>query len=127
MFSMRKQYHPMASDDGLLVGDVDRLVRLSQDLSTKMVPLSAIWELDEVRWFNEEEPPTCRALLDHIRLVLDADTAFPILLGSDGRIMDGMHRVLKVALEGGSEIAAKQFNIDPEPDYIDVNLEDLPY
>jgi len=92
-----------------------------------MVPLSAIWELDEVRWFNEEEPPTCRALLDHIRLVLDADTAFPILLGSDGRIMDGMHRVLKVALEGGSEIAAKQFNIDPEPDYIDVHLEDPPY
>lgn len=127
MFSMRKQYHPMASDDGLLVWDVDRLVRLSQDLSTKMVPLSAIWELDEVRWFNEEEPPTCRALLDHIRLVLDADTAFPILLGSDGRIMDGMHRVLKVALEGGSEISAKQFDVDPEPDYIDVNLEDLPY
>ena len=62
-----------------------------------------------------------------MRLVLEADATFPILLGSDGRVMDGMHRVLKVALEGGSEIPAKQFTVDPEPDHIGVRLEDLPY
>ena len=38
-----------------------------------------------------------------------SDTSFPILLGSDGRVMDGMHRILKVTLEGGVEVEAKQF------------------
>ncbi len=80
-----------------------------------------------MRWFDEEEPPTCRAILDHMRLVMDADTSFPILLGSDGRVMDGMHRVLKVALAGGTQILAKRFNPDPDPDYIGVSLNDLPY
>jgi hypothetical protein len=41
--------------------------------------------------------------------------------------MDGMHRVLKVALSGASQIQAKRFEPDPPPDYVDVNLSDLPY
>ncbi len=125
---MRKQYHPLPSEDGLRVWDVDRLVMLSAGLPERWIPLSEIWELDEVRWFDgEKELPTCRAMLDHMQLVLKADTSLPILLGSDGRVMDGMHRVLKVALDGGSEIAAKQFAVDPEPDYVGVSLDDLPY
>ena len=125
---MRKQYHPMPSEEGLRVWDVDRLVRLAASLPTRRVPLNEIWELDEVRWFDDEEaPPTCRAVLEHMRLVLESDPSFPILLGSDGRVMDGMHRILKVALEGGSEIEVKQFSVDPEPDYIGVDLDDLPY
>jgi hypothetical protein len=125
---MRKQYHPMPSEDGLRVWDVDRLVRLSEELPCRRVPLREIWELDEVRWFDPEgERPTCRAVLEHMRLVLAADTSFPVLLGSDGRVMDGMHRILKVALEGGAEIEAKQFALDPEPDYVGVGLDDLPY
>jgi hypothetical protein len=62
-----------------------------------------------------------------MRLVLDADASFPILLGSDGRVMDGMHRVLKVALSDGVEIEAKRFDVDPAPDYEGVSLDDLPY
>jgi hypothetical protein len=125
---MRKQYHPMPSENGLRVWDVDRLVRLSAELPLRRVPLNEIWELDETRWFDDEkEPPTCRAVLEHMRLVLESDESFPILLGSDGRVMDGMHRVLKVALKGGSEIDAKQFVVDPEPDYVGVSLDDLPY
>jgi hypothetical protein len=125
---MRKQYHPLRSEGRLLVWDVDRLVQLAEKLPTKSIPLEEIWELDEIRWFDSErELPTCRAILEHIRLVVDSDAAFPIILGSDGRVMDGMHRILKVALEGGSEIKAKQFDVDPEPDYLDVDLDDLPY
>ncbi len=41
--------------------------------------------------------------------------------------MDGMHRILKVALEGGSEVEAKRFVVDPEPNYVGVSLDDLPY
>lgn len=125
---MRKQYHPKNADDGLRVWDVDRLVRLSEELPSRWVPLSEIWELDEIRWFGPDgERPTCRAVLEHMRLALASDTSFPILLGSDGRVMDGMHRILKVALEGGAEIEAKQFAVDPEPDFVGVSLDDLPY
>jgi hypothetical protein len=125
---MRKQYHAVPSEDGLRVWDVDRLVSLAADLPSRQVSLGEISELDEVRWFDDvNNRPTCRAVLDHMRLVLEADTVFPILLGSDGRVMDGMHRVLKVALEGGYEILAKQFSEDPDSDYAGVNLDDLPY
>jgi hypothetical protein len=127
-FFVRKQYHALPSEKGLRVWDVDRLVQLSEALPSRRVPLSEIWELDEVRWFDgDKEPPTCRAVLEHMRLVLEADASFPVLLGSDGRVMDGMHRVLKVALSGGAEIEARQFDVDPAPDYEGVSLDDLPY
>jgi hypothetical protein len=41
--------------------------------------------------------------------------------------MDGMHRVLKVALAGDTSIEAKRFDLDPPPDYVDVSLSELPY
>ena len=124
---MRMQYHAQQTNRGLLVWDVRRLIRLAKDLPASWVLLDEIWELDRVRWFDKGEPPTCRQLLEHMRLVLEADTSYPVLLGSDGRVMDGMHRVLKVALSGENGIQAKRFDVDPHPDYVDVNLSDLPY
>jgi len=41
--------------------------------------------------------------------------------------MDGMHRVLKAVIEGHHSIKAVQFNVDPEPDYVGVNPDELPY
>jgi hypothetical protein len=41
--------------------------------------------------------------------------------------MDGMHRILKALLEGLEEIEAVRFGRDPEPDYVDVDPDDLPY
>lgn len=65
---MRKQYHPMQSEEGLLVWDVDRLVRLAEDLPTRNVPLSSIWELDKVRWFGDGEswPSSSTSILNPI-------------------------------------------------------------
>jgi hypothetical protein len=66
-------------------------------------------------------------MVDHIRLIHVADMAFPIILSSQGAIMDGRHRVAKALLEGRTEIEAVQFVTDPEPDYIGRGPEDLPY
>ena len=41
--------------------------------------------------------------------------------------MDGMHRVAKAFIAGHEYIDAVQFTEDPEPDYIDVDLDTLPY
>jgi hypothetical protein len=59
--------------------------------------------------------------------MLDCDLAFPIILSSDGRVMDGMHRVGKALLQNYTEIEAVRFTQDPEPDYIGVQPDDLPY
>jgi hypothetical protein len=51
----------------------------------------------------------------------------PIILGADGRVMDGMHRVARVLLEGGTTITAVRFAEPPEPDYGNCRPENLPY
>ena len=125
---MRKQYHFWPSDEGLLAWDVERLIELSKDLPRTTVALSSIRELDEVYWFDEaKERPTCRKVLEHMTLIHEVDLSHPIILGSDGRVMDGMHRVAKALLEGNEVIEAVKFERDPEPDYVGCSPEDLPY
>jgi hypothetical protein len=70
---------------------------------------------------------TCREVVDHARLMQECDLAHPIILSSDGRVMDGMHRICKALLQGRTEIEAVRFEHDPEPDYIGVDPDDLPY
>jgi hypothetical protein len=62
-----------------------------------------------------------------MRLVQEADLSFPIILSSDGCVMDGMHRVVRAALEDREVIDAVRFERDPEPDYINVDESDLAY
>ncbi|WP_224742320.1 MULTISPECIES: hypothetical protein [Cysteiniphilum] len=53
--------------------------------------------------------------------------SYPILLCADGQIMDGMHRVCKAKLENRETISAIQFEVTPEPDFIDIDPKDLVY
>jgi len=122
---MRKQYYFRPSEHGLLAWDVHRLVRLSKTLPRKRVPLAAIRELDE--GWSRDEPVTWRAMIEHIRLMDAADLAYPIILSSGGRVMDGMHRVAKSAREGRPDIEAVQFNVDPPPDHVGRGPDELPY
>jgi hypothetical protein len=125
---MRTQYHFRRSPQGLCAWNVHRLVEQSRALVHERVPLSAIRELDEPYWANERTRIlTCREIVDHARLMLHCDLAFPIILSSEGRIMDGMHRVCKALLQNRTEIEAVRFVHDPEPDYIGVHPDDLPY
>ena len=100
---------------------------LTKDLPTIQVPLSAIGELDQSYWYDDGQLPTCRNIAEHARLIHEADLAFPIILSSDGRVMDGMHRVAKAAMEGRDGVCAKQFATDPEPDYVGIDPDKLPY
>ena len=121
---VRKQYYFRNSPWGLLAWDVDRLVHLSSALPRKVIPLSAIRELDQA-W--SDEPQTSRAMLEHLKLIDEADLSYPIILAADGAVMDGRHRVAKAAREGRSEIEAVQFDADPEPDHVGLRPEDLSY
>ena len=124
---MRKQYHFRPSERGLLAWDVDRLIRLTRGFAPRPVPLAEIREIDEVYWFDDHQRPTCRFVLEHLHYIQEADLAYPIILASDGRVMDGMHRVAKALLEGRSHVDAVQFEVDPEPDHVGRGPHELPY
>ena len=122
---MRKQYHFRPGEVGLRAWDVDRLARLSHHLRPELVAVAGIREVDEAYW---GQPMTCREVAEHARLIAESDFEVPIILSSDGRIMDGMHRVLKAVMQGRSQIQAVRFETDPEPDYVGVlDPDDLPY
>lgn len=111
---------------GLLAWDVDRLIRLTSQLPRRRIPLNQIRELDEV-WFGDGERPTWRAMIEHIRLIDEADLSYPIILSASGAVMDGMHRAAKAVLEGRAEVEAVRFDEDREPDHVGRSPEELPY
>ncbi len=125
---MRKQYHFRPSQQGYYAWDVDRLVELTKNMEPLQVKLDSIQEIEEnFRFSGPNDHPTCRAIAEHTKLIQEADLTYPIILSSDGRIMDGMHRVLKALLAGNNKIKAVKFNRDPKPDYENVYPDDLPY
>lgn len=108
------------------IWDVHRLAELTKRHPVKTVSLTTIRELDEAFWFPDSHP-TCREVALHAKLISETDLRHPIILASDGRVMDGMHRVCKALLENRETLSAVQFDRDPDPDYIDVDEESLPY
>lgn len=106
---------------------MDRLIALTGDFARVQVPLSLIRELDEPFWFGHGDVPTCRAIAQHARLIEATDLSHPIIISSDGRVMDGMHRVCKAMLLEYPTITAVRFTADPAPDYTDVHPDQLPY
>lgn len=128
IWQLRKQYYFRPSRRGYSAWDVDRLVELTKDLGRQSVRLDSISEIDEDYCFGEnKDKQTCRSIVEHMRLIDEADLSFPIILSSEGRVMDGMHRVVKALLKGRNTIEAVKFMQAPEPDYKDVYPEDLPY
>ncbi len=126
--SVRTQYHFWPGDEGLDAWDVGRLIRLSSALPVRRVPLESIGELDTDYWFaGSAEAATVRKIVEHFRLIGEVDPSHPIILGVDGRVMDGMHRVARAVLQGDSSIEAVQFEVQPEPDFRNCTPEDLPY
>jgi hypothetical protein len=92
------------------------------------VTVDSVREVDTVYWFDDSTvAPTVRAVAEHARLMLDADLSFPVILGPDGRVMDGMHRIARALLDGRKRVSAVRFQILPEPDYRDCQPADLPY
>ena len=125
---LRPQYHFRDVDGRMFIWDVRKLLKNAATLPEISVALSDIAELDESYWFDATlQPATCRAVGDHMKLVDAADLAYPILLCADGRVMDGMHRVVKAYVHGHTTIMARQLPVTPPPDHIDVAAEDLSY
>ena len=125
---MRKQYHSRWVGTDRHIWDVHRLVRLAKGQVRDLVPLSDIAELDELWWYQtEDDVPTPRSLSEHLVLVQETDLTHPIILCQDGRLMDGMHRVVKALLEGRDSIEAVRLIPTPAPDHVNVEVSTLDY
>ena len=123
---MRKQYHFRKVENDTYIWDVDNLVAFTQHFKVKEIPLSNIQELEEAYWYPDTHPTT-QDILEHMQLIQQADLTYPIILCSQGRLMDGMHRVGKAKILGKDTISAVQFEIDPQADFINVDENDLIY
>ncbi len=126
---MRKQYHLWPSEDGewFDAWDVDRLIELAEQLPVEEIDVAAIDEVDSIHWFDDVQRPTVRAVIEHARLIDEVDMAHPIILGPDGRVMDGMHRVARAVRDGRPSIEARRLPTLPPPDYRNARPDELPY
>ncbi len=124
---MRAQYHFRPGPDGLRAWDMRKIVAQCAHLPVRDVPLSEIAELDEDWWFAHGGTATPRALAAHMAQVAEVDRTFPIVLDAEGRLMDGMHRVVQALLAGAQTVRAVQLAQTPAPDFVGVAPGDLPY
>ena len=120
--------HHTAQGEGVDAWDVDRLIALSANLPVENVGVDSIGEVDSIYWFDGElHPPTVRAVVEHVRLIDEVDTSYPIVLGPDGRVMDGMYRIARALLDNQPTIRAVRFRELPDPDHRDCVPNQLDY
>lgn len=126
---IRPQYHFRRDAGRVLVWNIAKLIaELGDDPSVTDISLDQIREIDAPYWYDlEGATPTCRSILHHARLIKQADLKWPILLCPEGRVMDGMHRVLKALDLGHTHIAAHRLAQLPSPDFVDPDPRDLTY
>ena len=124
---MRKQHHLWPSSEGVDAWEVGRLIALTQGLPVEEVAIASLGEIDSNYWFTPEVEPTVRRVVEHLRLIDEVDVSFPIILGPDGRVMDGMHRVARALRDGCETVRAVRFAVLPAPDFPNCRPQDLPY
>jgi len=126
--TVRRHYYFRPNGEAFDAWNVGRLVELSADLPVREIPLSSIAKIDSVYWIGADgTSPTVRILVRHMELVNAADLSCPAIIGADGLVMDGMHRIAKSLLLGKPTVLAVQFAQQPRPDHVSIRPEDLPY
>jgi hypothetical protein len=101
---------------------LDRVQALAAELPVFQKPLAELEaSLDEVAWYGDGYHYgrlTVREVAQHSRRIAQASFDRPIILSSEGWLMDGFHRLARAYLDGRESILAVQFSEDPPPDRI---------
>jgi hypothetical protein len=88
---------------------VSRLHQLAKDFPVMDVPL------DHLALNYEYSSLHLRDMVMHINAILDADMSYPIILGEDGELLDGRHRLMKAMFEDHKTIKAVRVDENPPP------------
>lgn len=92
---------------------VARLLDDSKDLPIFDAPLAAL-DLEGCYVWRD---CTLHGAAYHLRRAMKADLSVPILLGWNGSIVDGRHRIVKALMQGKRTIPARRMTWKPEPDH----------
>lgn len=134
--------HTTVIDSSGVEYDVYKLIDLAQELVVKQVAVADLREraFEDKCWRNGDEGKESleigakdiydavvsasgdydeaikanSPLARHIFKTMIADPSYPIILGPQGNIIDGMHRMTKAIIENREEIPVRQFNTMPQ-------------
>ena len=98
-------------DDGKVWMVVD-LIERAKDLPVKEIPIDHLaidFNIGGMR---------VRDFVAHMKLILEADMSYPIILDDEACLFDGRHRMAKALLEGHETIKAIRFEKDPLATFI---------
>ncbi|WP_308635723.1 hypothetical protein [Paenibacillus silvisoli] len=98
------------------IWDVEKLWALSESLPVHTIKIDSIKELDQDCWFADSRSapvPSIRNVALHCKRIINANMAYPIILCSDGQLIDGGHRIAKALIDGKSEIHAVFIPLPP--------------
>ncbi len=100
--------------------DVGKLWELSERLPVKRIKIESVKELDQDCWFGigSTSTPTIRNVAKHCKRIIEAKMEYPILLSSDGRLIDGGHRIAKALIHGQPEVDAVFIESLPAADVV---------
>lgn len=116
---MSKQKYVEINDNVKSTWFIERIWQLSESLPVEEIPIAQINGPDEVTWFNLDGPlPTCREVAMHCQRINNADLSYPVILTSDYRVFDGMHRIAKKIMMGEQTILVRRFRQNPEADEV---------
>jgi hypothetical protein len=110
--------HSRPTPAGRVFWSTATLWKAAEGLPSRLVPITDIAEFEQDCWFGGKHVPSCRAVAQHARQIIEADLSYPVILSADGGLMDGGHRIAKAWIAGQTEIAAVRFEVDPPPDYL---------
>lgn len=109
LLSRMKHKHGRIIDGRRHFWDVEKLWELSKNLPVHKIKIDSIKELDQDCWFADSGSrpiPTIRNVAFHCQRIINANMEYPILLCSDGQLIDGGHRIAKALIDEKSEIDA---------------------
>jgi hypothetical protein len=111
--------------DQVWVWNIESIWGHAKNLKVKKILIDSIAEFDQNCWFTRpKHPPTCRAVAEHAKRIIEADLMNPIILSADGVLMDGAHRIAKAWISGKDTIESVQLIHDLIPNYI-MSLEEF--
>lgn len=115
-----KHSHTILKDGRKHTWFAKRLWSLSAGLPEFDYEVALFNGFDEDFWFGDRIKPTINKVIEHSEKIQHADYNYPIILSEDGKIMDGVHRIIRAHLEGRKTIRAVRFEKNPEPDIINM-------
>ncbi|EGQ7814855.1 chromosome partitioning protein ParB [Vibrio parahaemolyticus] len=116
---MSTQRYVEINDNVKSTWSIERIWKLAESLPVEEISIDDIKGPNEVTWFSDEGPqPTCREIAKHCQRINNADVSYPVILTSDYRVFDGMHRIAKQIMLGEETIKVRRFRENPEADEV---------